>query len=234
MYNNKKYLDNNLAQTYWKKIPLFNFFFLKILKINRNKIQKIFERRIQFTKFKKLLDVGTTPVSDSNHNILLHNFINYKNITSLSNLDCTPLKKIFKNVKFIKGDARKINFKDNSFDIVYSSATIEHVGSMTNQIKFIKECYRISKKDIFITTPNKFYPIEFHTKLPLLHFLPNKIFRKILFFLGFSFFSKEKNLNLLSFCDLKNMCLYLNIKNYNIVRHKFLYITSNLILHIKK
>jgi ubiquinone/menaquinone biosynthesis C-methylase UbiE len=137
-------------------------------------------------------------------------------------------------MKFIIGDARNMKFKNNSFDIVYSSATIEHVGSHSNQLQFIKECFRVSRKHIFITTPNKFYPIEFHTKIPLLHFLPNKIFRKILLFLGLTFFAKEKNLNLLSEADLKRFCYRLKIQNYKIIRYKFLFFTSNLILHILK
>lgn len=221
----------NYNQTYWKKILFLDFILLNILKYNRLKIQQIFEKNI---KFKNLLDVGTTPVFDEYNNILLHSFKNKNNITSLSNLDCSSLKKKFKKVKFIKGDARRMKFKENSFDTVYSSATIEHVGSRSNQKKFVKECYRVSRKDIFITTPNKFYPIEFHTKIPFLHFLPPKIYRKILVFFGFSFFSKERNLNLLTIEDLKNICFFLKIKNYNIIKHKFLFMTSNLILHIKK
>ena len=224
-------MSKNYNQTYWKKILYIDFILLNILRYNRLKIQKIFEKNI---KFKSLLDVGTTPVFDEYNNILLHNFKNRKNITSISNLDCSSLKKKFTKVKFIKGDARKMKFRDNSFDTVYSSATIEHVGSRSNQKKFVKECYRVSRKDVFISTPNKFYPIEFHTKLPLLHFLPLKIYRKILFHLGYSFFSKEKNLNLLTARDLKNICFFLKIKNYNIIKHKFLFMTSNLILHIKK
>ena len=218
-------------KTYWKKILFLDWFLLKILKYNRLKIQKIFIKKI---RFKNLLDVGTTPVFDENNNIILHSFKNLDGITSLSNLDCAPLKKYFKKVRFVQGDARRMKFKDNKFDVVYSSATIEHVGSKSSQIKFIKECLRVSRRDVFITTPNRFYPIEFHTKLPLLHFFPPKIYRKILLFLGFSFFSKEKNLNLLSAQDLMNICFFLKIKNYNIIRYKFLCITSNLLLHIKK
>ena len=41
--------------------------------------------------------------------------------------------------------------KDNTFDIVHSSATIEHVGSEYNQNQFIKECLRISKKTVIIS-----------------------------------------------------------------------------------
>jgi hypothetical protein len=224
-------MSTDYNKTYWKKILFFDSFLLKILKYNRLKIQQIFEKNI---KFKNLLDVGTTPIFDAYNNILLHSFKNRNNITSLSNLNCSVLKKKFKKVEFIKGDARRMKFKENSFDTVYSSATIEHVGSRTNQLKFIKECYRVSRKDVFITTPNKFYPMEFHTKIPLLHFLPSEIYRKILFYLGFSFFSKEKNLNLLSAKDLKNMCFFLKIKNFIILKYKFLFMTSNLILHIKK
>jgi hypothetical protein len=224
-------MSTDYNKTYWKKILFFDSFLLKILKYNRLKIQQIFEKNI---KFKNLLDVGTTPIFDAYNNILLHSFKNRNNITSLSNLNCSVLKKKFKKVEFIKGDARRMKFKENSFDTVYSSATIEHVGSRTNQLKFIKECYRVSRKDVFITTPNKFYPMEFHTKIPLLHFLPSEIYRKILFYLGFSFFSKEKNLNLLSEKDLKNMCFFLKIKNFNILKYKFLFMTSNLILQIKK
>jgi hypothetical protein len=221
----------NYKKTYWKKILLLDWFLLKILKYNRLKIQKIFRKKI---RFKNLLDVGTTPVFDENNNIILHSFKNLGGITSLSNLDCAGLKKHFKKVRFVQGDARRMKFKDNKFDVVYSNATIEHVGSKSNQINFIKECLRVSRRDVFITTPNKFYPIEFHTKLPLIHFFPPKIYRKILFFFGFSFFSKKKNLNLLSAQDLINICFFLKIKNYNIIRYKFLYITSNLLLHIKK
>lgn len=224
-------MHNEFKKTYWKKILFLDFFLLNILKYNRLKIQQIFEKNI---KFKNLLDVGTTPVFDEYNNILLHSFKNKKNITSLSNLDCSPLKKKFTKVKFIKGDARRMKFKDNKFDVVYSSATIEHVGSKSSQITFIKECLRVSRRDVFITTPNRFYPIEFHTKLPLLHFFPPKIYRKILSFFGFSFFSKEKNLNLLSAQDLIDICFFLKIKNYNIIRYKFFCTTSNLLLHIKK
>lgn len=227
-------MTKKYKETYWNKIFLLDKIFLKILKYNRYQINKIFLKEINFTKKQKLLDVGTTPVFDEINNYLLNYFKNRKNITSLSNLDCTSLKKFLVNINFVKGDARKMNFRDNHFDIVYSSAVLEHVGSRINQIKFINECFRVSKKNVFITTPNKYYPIEFHTKLPLLHYLPFKFYRKILKFLGLQFFSEIKNLNLLSIQDLKDICFKLNIENYKIIRHKFLFMTSNLILILKK
>ena len=129
---------------------------------------------------KDLLDVGTTSSLEEHENHILKNFYDKLNISCLSNLELTSLKEIYPNIKTFIGDARKMNFTDNSFDLVVSNATIEHVGSSINQIEFIKECIRVSKKKIIISTPNRFYPIEFHTKLPLIHYLKKIYIEKYL------------------------------------------------------
>ena len=143
--------------------------------------------------------------------------------------------KKFKNIKNILiGDGKNTLLDDNSFDIVHSNATIEHIGSFDDQISFTEEMLRISKNSIFIQTPNRFYPIDFHTIIPFIHWLPKKIHRKLLKFLNLHFYSKEENLNLLSKKDLKKICKILNIRKYKIIEHKLFFFTSNLILIIKK
>ena len=117
---------------------------------------------------------------------------------------------------------------------MHSSATIEHVGNIQNQILFVKECLRLGKKYIFITTPNRYYPIDFHTKIPIIHWLPKKIHRSVLRFIGLRFYSLEKNLNLLDRLSLIKICQKINIKKFKILNFKFLLFTSNLILVIKK
>ena len=90
-----------------------------------------------------------------------------QNVTCFSNQDCKILQKKFKNIKnVIIGDAKNTIFENNSFDIVHSNATIEHLGSFQNQVSFVKEMLRISNESVFIQTPNRFYPIDFHTVLP--------------------------------------------------------------------
>ena len=144
-------------------------------------------------------------------------------------------KKKYPHIKnFLIGDGTNNNLSRNSFDIVYSSATIEHVGSFEKQTSFISECFRVSKGQTFITTPNRYFPIDFHTKLPLVHFLPKFIHRQILKILGFKYLSFEENLNLLSKSDLINICKILNIKKYKIIEHKLWLLSSNLILIIDK
>ena len=66
----------------------------------------------------------------------------------------------------------------------------------------ISETARVSEKGFFITTPNRWFPIEVHTTLPLVHWLPKPIFRKLLHVMGMQFFSLEKNLNLLGSSSL--------------------------------
>ena len=167
-------------------------------------------------------------------NLFLKRFKIHKRLTCFSNQDLKAIKKKFVNFFYVNGDARNMKFRNNSFDIVHSNATIEHVGSDKMQLKFISECFRISKKFVFITTPNKYFPIDFHTKIPFLHWLPHNIYNFILRLLGDNFFRYKKNLNLISHKKMILYCKKLNIKNYNIIFHNFLFLRSNIILTIKK
>ena len=215
-----------------------SFFYRLIKKIildAREKFFYYFENLTEYNDNKSLLDIGTTPSLDSEQNIILEKTKNNKNITCLSDQDCRILEKKYQNIKsFVIGDGLRTDYKDMSFDIVHSNATIEHVGSLENQIAFIQETSRVAKKYVFIQTPNRFYPIDFHTNLPLIHWLPKKIHRKILKFIGLSFYSLEENLNLLSEKNLIDICIKLKLKNFKIIKHKLLFMTSNLILIIKK
>jgi hypothetical protein len=64
---------------------------------------------------------------------------------------------------------------------------------------------KLSKKCIIITTPNRFFQVKVHLKLPLIHWLLKKIFRKILLFLHMDYFVYKKNFNLLSIIELKRI-----------------------------
>jgi hypothetical protein len=217
------------------KINFINNILKKIANDARNEFFNILKTSTGYDKNKSVIDVGTTPSLDELHNILLSKIKDNRNVTCLSNLNCKVLLKKYPNIKkIILGDGKKNNLPNNSYDIVHSNATIEHVGSHKNQLKFIKECIRISKKYIFIQTPNRFYPIDFHTFLPFIHWLPKNIHRKILRIIGLNFYSLEKNLNLLSEQDLFQLCKNLNIKNFKIIKYKLFLMTSNFILLIEK
>jgi len=213
----------------------FNLVFFFFLKLCREKIYKNFNKKISnFKLVNKILDIGTSPVDNEYQNYLIHKYPYKRKITCVSNVKLNKIKERYPEIKTLQCDGREIPLKNNSFDIVISNATIEHVGNKRNQTKFIKEAVRLSKKLVFISTPNRYFPIDFHTLIPLIHWFPKKIHRFILKKIGLDFFSKESNLNLLSDNELRNICENLKIKNYTINKIRILGFCTNLVLSINK
>lgn len=86
----------------------------------------------------------------------------------------------FDNYERVIGDGRYLPYADDTFDLVFSNSVIEHVGSERDQIAFAKECLRVGK-NIYIQTPNRWFPIETHLVTLFIHWLPRKWFNKLSF-----------------------------------------------------
>jgi len=182
-----------------------------------------------------ILDVGVTADRASlSSNYFEKYYPRKEKIIALSNQNAAFLENVYPGIKFSLGDAKKLPYDDQSIDVVFSSAVIEHIGCQENQKKMLSECFRVAKKGVFITTPNRWYPIEVHTILPLLHWLPKTAHRKLLRAFGLKFYSSEENLNLLDRKTLSNFCSEIGISNYVIKPVTTMGFTSNLILIIKK
>ena len=110
------------------------------------------------------------------------------------------------------------------------------MGNYKKQIKMIKNIILLTKKIFFITTPNRFFPIDFHTKIPLLHLLPKKLHRLILNFFFLKEYAKEENLNLISQKEINFFLKKINSKEFDIkiLNIKLLGLISNLIIFGKK
>jgi ubiquinone/menaquinone biosynthesis C-methylase UbiE len=183
----------------------------------------------------KIIDIGAFAGSeDPNQNFMEQLYKHPENITAVGIEDASFLERQYPGLKFIKIVAgKKLPFDDDQFDIGFSSATIEHVGTDKDQEFFLRECLRVSRR-LFLVTPNRFYPVEFHTRVPFLHWLPKKAFGRILKMIGLEFYSKEENLNLL---DRKKLLKIVPDRYRDKARLepcRFLGITSNLILVIRK
>src|SRR5262249_2853874 len=119
---------------------------------------------------------------------------------------------------------------DSSFDYVHSSAVIEHVGSHQDQAAFIRQVWRVARRGIFLTTPNRWFPVEFHTVMPLIHFLPPAAFLGCLRAMGEDFFSEESNLNLMSRSSLQRAARDAGLDNFRVESVLLLGWPSNLLL----
>ncbi len=114
------------------------------------------------------------------------------------------LKRKYPEVQCLVADARALPFKDKGVKISFSNAVIEHVGANSHQQKFADEIRRVSQK-FYVTCPNKYFPFEFHYRLPLYQFVPKAIQRWLFqkFNLGLWYEHKWEDINLLSYRQMK-------------------------------
>ena len=211
----------------------YNFFDKIVLK-KRLEISSVINNLIRNIDIYDALDIGTTSdEKNASSNTVIKNIQNIKKFKCLSNQDVNSDFFYKKLKRSITEDLSENELLEFSSDLVISNATIEHVGGSSKQKKMIENIIKLTKKVFVITTPNRFFPIELHTKLPFLHWLPKSIYRKILTFMGLSFYANEKNLNLLGVRELKEMLNSQKIM-YEIKFVKLLFLKSNIIIIGKK
>ncbi len=192
--------------------------------------KKMLEKLIGYhkpTQQTRILDIGVTSDTRIDSNFFEQYYPHPENITAVGLEDASFLEARYPGMRFVQADALDLPFPDKSFDLVTSFAVLEHVGNRDRQRRFVEEACRVGKK-VFITTPNRFYPIEFHTVLPLVHWLPPPMFRAIIKVLGHKFFSLEENLNLLT--EKEAIDLVPKSISVNTLNQKFLGFVSNIIL----
>ena len=144
-----------------------------------------------------IIDVGVTPdQSTEDSNYFEKWYPNPERVTATSIEDASHLESVYPGLTFVQTSSDRLPFEDRQFDIAFSSAVIEHTGSRAQQQQFLMELLRVSRR-FFITTPNRWFPMELHTFLPVLHWLPQRQHQAALRRLGQGPWAKTENLNLL-------------------------------------
>ncbi len=204
---------------------------VKIATHQRRKMFAAFAGNTGVTVGDTVLDVGaTSDHSFENSNYFEAWFQHKRQLTAVGVDDASFLAVAYPGLTFIRADGRRLPFKDASFDFVHSNAVLEHVGSRERQTIFLREVWRVARKGIFVTTPNRWFPVEFHTVLPFAHWLPAPLFRGILRTLGMDFFAREENLNLLSRRDLASLARQAGIERFDVRSALLLGLPTNLLL----
>lgn len=146
-----------------------------------------------------VLDIGVTSDTTFKESNFFEQFYPYKEqIVCVGTENGSHLEQDYPGIKFTQVEpGQPLPFADKQFDLVFSNAVIEHAGDRASQKAFIAEALRVGKR-VFITTPNRWFPVETHTTVPLLHYLPPKLYRAVLKKTSLKFWSDEQNLNLLT------------------------------------
>jgi hypothetical protein len=93
-------------------------------------------------------------------------------ITGVGHTELDRFAAAFPAVRAVRADGRELPFADAEFDLGFSNAVVEHVaGGRDGQRSFVHELCRVSRR-VFVTTPNRLFPLEVHTLLPFVHWLP--------------------------------------------------------------
>jgi hypothetical protein len=151
----------------------------------------------------RVLDVGVTSDERFRESNYFEQMYPYPDkVTCVGTEDGSHLSRRYPGLSYtqvIPGDP--LPFRPAEFDIVFSNAVVEHVGSRGAQATFVRELCRVGRS-FYLTTPNRWFPIEHHTGLPLLHYLPAPVFRGLLRRTRYRHWAEESNLNILTAQDL--------------------------------
>jgi hypothetical protein len=155
---------------------------------NRSRKWDLFLREVPFEPSWSVLDCGFSELEYSASDNWLERHYPYQSrITALS-LDLDPVQhgeiardvfarqqqavsRRYPDVQLVTYAGGTMPFDDGSFDLCWSNAVLEHVGDDEQQVAFLREIRRVARHG-FVSTPARAFPIEVHTRLPVVHWLP--------------------------------------------------------------
>lgn len=204
---------------------------MRIASMVRRRMFSMFMSEFDPAAAETVLDIGVTSDRSYSCSNYFEELYPYKQqIVAAGLQDASFLEVTYPGVQFVYADALHMPFGDRSFDLVHSSAVLEHVGSLDNQAAMISECLRVARRGICLTTPNRWFPVEFHTQLPLVHWLPKPVCRKIFAALGHEAPAREDHLNLMTERELRTIAMAARGWHFRFASESVLGWKSNLIL----
>ena len=172
----------------------------------RLSVFQLFMDRLQPDAGASVLDVGVSlDVGSVESNVLEQCYPHQDRLTCAGIGDGTAFRQAFPRVRFVQITPHApLPFADGQFDLAYSNAVVEHTGSRDHQRAFVAELCRVAKR-VFVVVPNRLFPVEHHTGLPLVNYLPLPSFRALLRRTKFAHWAREENLNPLFAWEFKNL-----------------------------
>ena len=162
----------------------------------RRQIYEWFSEAIGGVEGKVILDHGSTPNTSRSANCFIRWLLaDRATVYAASPEDIAHLPADFPGLNVIPWPPTGV--AGRPFEAVVSSAVIEHVGAREVQLAYLTDVLQLGER-VLLTTPNRRHWLEFHTKLPLIHWLPKDRHRALLSRIGMTLWAREQNLNLLT------------------------------------
>jgi SAM-dependent methyltransferase len=175
--------------------------------LSRRRKLRLFLDELRPTAETSVLDVGADELSFGEGdgcrtlNFFEEHYPWPERITALGLQDGASFRGRYPGIRYVQGDACELPFADGEFDVVFSNAVIEHVGGRERQRRLVSEALRVGRR-VFIATPNRRFPVEVHTRLPLVHWLPEALSHRIYRAAGKEFATDVHLLTRRSFAEL--------------------------------
>jgi hypothetical protein len=198
----------------------------RITGASRERRYRLFEELLRPAASDRILDVGVTNSTLRSGNFFEARYPWPHNITAVAPRDMPDFRTAYPEVTLAIADGRKLPFGDGSFDIGFSNAVIEHVGTREDQRRFAAEMARVCRR-FFVATPNSRFPVDPHTLLPFVHWLPRGVRHRLLRLSGNGNWARESALNPLNATELA--ALFPAAAGARIVRQRVLGMASVLI-----
>lgn len=149
-----------------------------------------------------ILDVGVSDVLNDGANVLERLYPYPGRITACGLGEAAEFRAAFPEVRYVRlVPGEPLPFPDGAFAIATSNAVLEHVGGIESQRRFVAEIARVAGR-AFISVPNRMFPVEHHTAIPLAHWT-DVTFRAACGLTGKGKWAQERELRLMSTARLR-------------------------------
>jgi len=142
----------------------------KLLLRARKRMHQDFLRVVDLDKDTTILDVGVSNVQVQGANFLESVYPHPEKISACGLGDGAEFVTAFPDVSYTQiVPNNRLPYGDRSFEVATANAVLEHVGSIEKQKAFISELRRVARQ-VFLTVPHRYFPVEHHTSIPVLHY----------------------------------------------------------------